>query len=218
MRLFSAGKTPTTTEYADGLVAINSLLDALRNESLMCYATQVESLTLAASTDSYSIGPSGDLDTTRPTGIEQAWIRDGGIDYPVRLISDEQYSAIPDKSAESDWPTEANYRATMPTGTLYVYPLPNGAATMVLRTRIPLGAFTATTDEVSLPPGWEEMLVFNLAVRWAPEFETQASQTVVDVAMSSKASIKRTNSRPMLASSDLAMALGAAGCSNIITG
>jgi hypothetical protein len=211
MRLLSqigAGATPTTAEYADGLVAVNGLLDAFRNESLMCYATRDESLTLAAADTSYTIGPSGDLNTTRPTDILQAWVTVSGLDYPVRMISDAAYSAIVDKAADGDWPTEANYRPTMSTGTLNVWPAPGAAYTMKLRTQTPLTVFTAITDTVSLPPGWEQALAYNLAVIWAPEFETSPRQEVVEIAMATKAGIKRVNSRPIRASTELSALVG----------
>jgi hypothetical protein len=220
MRLLSqigSGETPSTEEYADGLVALNGLLDALRNESLMCFATRDESLTLAASDTSYSIGDGGDLDTTRPTDIVQAWVTVSGYDYPVTMISDEAYSAIVDKAADGDYPSKANYRPTMPTGTLNVWPAPGAIYAMKLRTKTPLEAFATIADTVSLPPGWEQLLAFNLAVIWAPEFETSPRQEVVDIAIATKAAIKRTNSRPIEANSGLVELMGG-GHSNILTG
>lgn len=199
----NSGSTPTDDEYADGLEALNAMLASWNNPRQMCYALQEESLTLADGDASYTIGPSGDLTTTRPVEIIQAWIVESNVSYDVRLISDEQYAAIPDKTTEADWPEFANYKATMANGTLTVWPLPNATRTLKLQTRIALSAFTSTDTTVNLPPGWEDALVFNLAVRWAPEFQTMPSPDVKEMARETKAEIKRINHKPIVSTSEL---------------
>ena len=74
-----AGGTPSSDEYADGLTALNAMVSSWNNDGLMCYARQTESLTLSASTASYTIGPGGTLNTTRPVAIEGAWILSNNI-------------------------------------------------------------------------------------------------------------------------------------------
>lgn len=197
-----------TNESADALVALNAMLDSWRNEELMCYATQTESLTLSASTVSYTIGPGGTLNTTRPVEIQDAWVVVSNISYPVRQITDAEYDAIQDKTATADWPDRFNYRPTMSTGTLYVYHAPNATRTMNLRTRVVVAAFSAVSSTVTLPPGWEEAIDTNLAVRLAAEYEMQAPPDVVDMARAAKASIKRMNSQPIKAYTELPVLVG----------
>lgn len=192
-----------SNESADALVALNALLDSWRNDSLMCYAHQEESLTLSASTTSYTIGPGGTLSTTRPVAIDQAWVVVSNISYQVQLIQDSEYAALPDKTATADWPYFANYKASMSTGTLYVYPVPNATRTMKLLTRVVVSAFSAVTDTVTLPPGWEEALAYNLAVELAPEYEVEPSATVMGRAQMSKATIKRINAAPIKTATEL---------------
>jgi hypothetical protein len=204
-----AGGTPTSSEYADGLIALNAMVDSWRNESLMCYAMREESLTLSSGVSSYSIGPSGTLNTTRPVAIENAYILDNGISYPVALITPDQYEAIETKTLQADWPEVAWYQPTMPTGTLFVNPVPNSTRTMKLLTRTPLTSFSATSDTVSLPPGWERALAANLALELAPEFETRPSAEVTNMAMSAKAGIRQANSRPIVGLNEIAVAFRA---------
>lgn len=212
-----SGQNASTNEYADGLIALNALLDGWDNERTLCFATRTESLTLSASTTSYTIGPGGNLNTTRPVDIEAAWIVSGTISYPpCKKLTDAQYDAITTKGEASDWPIAFNYRPTMTTGTLYVWPPANGTQTLDLRTRTPLSAYSATTDTLSLPPGWEEALTFNLAVAWAPEFQIEPPPTVIDRARQSKASIKILNSKPVPGKTDLALMFNARR-SNILT-
>jgi len=210
MRLLGAlepGETSTDDEYANGLIAVNGMLGSWNNERLMCYALREESLSYTAAV-SATIGPTGTLVTTRPVEVVQAWVVDGSNSYPVLMISDEEYGAIVDKASTSTWPTKANYKASMPDGTIYFYPVPSAAGTMSLLTRTPLVAFAAITDTVSLPPGWEDALTYNLAVRLAPEIQVPLPQEVLGLARAIKADLKRMNSKPMKAYTELANLVG----------
>lgn len=197
------GEDPTDDESDDALEALNAMLSSWRNERLMCYATQEESLTLANADASYTVGPGGDLDTDRPIDILAAWVVDNNISYAVQLITDDQYAAIQDKTTASDWPDRLNYRPTMATGTIYVYPVPNATRTLKLLTRVPLDSL-ALSDTISLPPGWEDALAFNLAIAIAPEYQTEPAPTVIRNARETKAAIKVVNSQPVNAVTELA--------------
>lgn len=206
MRLLGAleaGGVPTTDEYTDGLEALNAMVASWNNEGLMCFAHQEESLTLSASTATYTVGPTGTLVTTRPVAIDYAWVVASNISYPVEIISDEMYGSIQDKTATSTWPTKINYKAGMSNGTITVYPVPSATTTLKLLTRVPLSSFATTATTVTLPPGWEQALAFNLAVTWAPEFEVDPRAAVIQTAKDSKAWIKRINGKPIEATSEL---------------
>lgn len=205
-------------ESADALVALNDLIDSWRNEELLVYARQEESLTLVSAQGSYTIGPGGDLGTTRPVRIESAYVLDGVNSYPnISIIEDDEYDAIPNKTSQSTWPDRINYRPTMPAGTLYVFPVPNAASVLKLMTWTVLAEFSGLTDTISLPPGFRKALTANLALELAPEYETEVSQSLLKMATESKASIKRINSRPIKAYTELPRLIGRQR-SNIITG
>lgn len=217
IRLLGLGRAPTTDDYADGLVALNALLDLWRNDGLLCYAFQDESLTLSASDSSYTIGPGGDLNTTRPVEIVDAWVEDSDdISHSVRLISDEEYAAIPDKTATSTWPDCANYRASMSTGTLRVWPVPTGTVTLKLTTRVVVAAFSATSDTVTLPPGWEQMIDSNLAVAMAPEFPVPVPPETAKMARDSMRLVRRMNAKPFKMHTELVGLVGRRNA-NILT-
>lgn len=212
----ASGSTPTTSEYADGLVAINGLLSTWNNEKLMCYALREESLTFTAAV-SRTIGPTGNLVTTRPVEIDSAWVVDSNTSIPMKILTDEEYADIPDKTATAPYPLRVNYKASMPDGTIYFYPVPSASGTMKLLTRTPLTAFAATSDTVTLPPGWEDALASNLAVVWSPEFETDPRSMVVEMARSTKAAIKVMNAKPVKAYTELSRLVGHTRHSNIQT-
>lgn len=188
-----SGEEPTDDELADGLIALNAMLDSWRNDRLMCYVKQDETLTLSAGDSSYTIGPAGDLVTTRPVEILAAYIVDGTISYDVTARNEAWWAAIPDKTTQSNWPTDFLYRPSMPTATLLVYPVPDATRTMKLVTRVVAGPFAATTTDVTLPPGWDAAIDFNLAIELAPEYQAVPSPAVIKRAQETLAGIKRAN-------------------------
>lgn len=206
-------------ESADALVAINALLDSWRNDKLLCYALRDEAITLVSAQTSYTVGTGGNLATDRPVIVEAAYVLQSTNSYFVDIITAEQYAAIPDKSTQSSWPDRIWVSETMPTATVYTYPVSNGtAATLHILTRTPVLAFAAMTDTVTLPPGWEEALASNLALALAPEYNTQPSAMVLKMATASLARLKVINSRPLPAFTELPMLVGRTRKPNILTG
>lgn len=203
-----AGSSASTQETADALISCNAMMDSWRNERLMCYAMRDESITIASTNTTKTVGPSGDLVSTRPVSIEAAYIVASNISYGVDIIDEEQYAAIPAKTSVSSWPDRIWYQPSLPNGTIYLYPIPNASSTLHIITRTPFTAFAASTDTVSFPPGWEEALATNLAIAIAPEYETDPRASVVKMATDSKANIKRANSRPIVAVTELPMLVG----------
>lgn len=205
LSVVNSGESLTTTESNDALTALNAMFSSWNNERLMAYSMQEETIPMVANQSSYSIGPSGaDLVTTRPVEIEKAYILYSNISYPVRIMDEEAYALLPAKTTASTWPDHINYLPTMPNGTIRVYPVPNASSSLKIVTRVPLGA-VALTDTVSLPPGWEEAAAANLALVIAPEYQVQPSQLVVSMAQTSKANIKRINSRPIMLGQELTL-------------
>ena len=215
--LTGSGETPSTQEYADGLVSLNAMIDLWRNDGLMAYATQEESLTLSSGTASYTIGPSGTLNTTRPVAVLNAYVRDGSYDYPVQIIGPVEYASLTDKTTSGTYPSHVFFDFTMPTVTAYVYPVPDATYYLRITTRVVATVFTATSDSVAFPPGWEEALATNLAIAIAPEYEVMPSPIVGAMAAAALKAIKRTNSRPIVAYKEVGMLLNAPQA-NILTG
>lgn len=204
LRLIGAiapGESVDSQEATDGLAAINRLIDSWSNENLLIYAITREQFTLVANTTSYTIGSGGDFNTTRPQWIERALIRDDSvtdpIEYTVSLLSNEEYSSIASKSVTSQIPYALYDDGGYPLRTLSLYPTPSAAHKLVLYSGKPLTTIASLDTSLSLPPGYERALVYNGALELSPEYGNPIDQTILAIAMDSKASIKRKNHRPL---------------------
>jgi hypothetical protein len=187
------GETPSSETSADALTAFNDMLESFNNERLLVPHLLQEQFTLVGSTASYTIGSGGDFDTTRPIRIDEAsFVRVDTTDYPLTIINAAQYASIPVKTTTSTFPNVVYYLAAYPLATLYFYPVPGSAATLFLSSWKQLAAVTLS-GTISLAPGYNRMLRYNLACELAPEFGVEPSPRVVKIAAQSKKLLKQTN-------------------------
>jgi hypothetical protein len=204
LRLIGAiagGETPSSTEQADALDALNAMLDSWRTESLSVYALRDETLTLTGAA-SYTIGTGGALNTTRPVRIESAYERYSDTDYPVKIASAAAWYALAVKTTTSSNVSEwLYYEPSYPLGTLYLYPKPT-TGVLHLVTWVPLTAFAAA-DSVALPPGYQDAITYHLAIRLAPEYGRPVPPELAALARAAKDNIQRVNFRPPLMSTGL---------------
>lgn len=206
MRLFGGladGESATASEASNGLAALNSMLESWSVERLMVYHILQENFTWASGQVSRTIGTGGNFDTTRPTKIVSGFTRINNVDHPFRVVERQFYDAVIDKTVQSSYPEIVYYDATMSTGTLYAYPVPNASISVYLNSWKQLQQFAALTTTISLPPGYRRAIEHNLAVEFAPEFGMGVSDNVERIANTSKAAIKRINAPSMVARIEL---------------
>lgn len=208
--VIASGEDPSSAESADGLESLNQLIENLSNERLLIPYFTKDSLTLTPSTGEYTIGSGGDFNTVRPLKIIKAVLKvtsqTPNFELPVDILNLEQWGNIVVKSTESDYPTEIYYDNNFASGLgkIFMYPVPDYANTLILYSQKILTSFAATTDTVTLPPGYKRMLEFNLAIDLAPEYGMEPSGAIQKVAMESKANLKRTNSKEWILGSEAA--------------
>jgi hypothetical protein len=91
-------------------------------------------------------------------------------------------------------PNTCWYNSGFPDGAFNFYPVPYAAFTAFVTCRRLLSGATVTLDStVSLPPGYERMMVDNLGVDICSSFGQQVDQQLARSAVESKGIIKRTN-------------------------
>lgn len=192
--VYSIGETPSAEESNDGLNALNALLDSWANERLMMFRAVQDVLTLTAGTGTYTIGEGADFNTIRPQKVDPAtYIVYQNTSFEMTIATLAQYNSILAKTINSDVPNVLFYDPTYPEGTIVLYPTPNVTCTLNLWSWKPLGIFLNATDQVLLPPGYEDALVFNLAANLAPENEVPVPSWVEKKATLTKKTLKRNN-------------------------
>lgn len=211
-------RTLTANESSDGLEALNAMLEAMSLERMMVYQILKEDFPLVAGTADYSIGEGGTFNTVRPVKIDSAYIRDGDIDHPMQIIDNGAYDGVAFKSASSI-PQYLYFDPQYPLAYVRLLYAPNAAYTLYLNSWKQLQRFADGTTELSLPPGYERMIVYNLAIELNAEYGSTIAPEVVAIATQSRAAIKRVNApSPVADVSESFMFRGGRGKRNIYTG
>ena len=200
LRLIGAiapGEAPPASEAVDGLAAINRMLGTWSNDNVLINAKVEDVFTLVPNTQSYTYGTSGTFNSARPVEIIGASIRIGSTDYPVTIIGVDEWLAISQKETQGI-PEKLYAEGTYPLETINLYPNPSAANSLVLFTLKPLTEIATLDTAVSVPPGYEEAIIYNGAIRLAPEYGRTVSQEVALIAESALEAIKKRNYKPGL--------------------
>lgn len=207
------GESLDDDEASDGLSALNAMLSAWASETLIGLARVRESFALSGSS-SYTIGAGQTFDTTLPVSISNAFIRNGGVDYPLEEVSDEEYDNITMKTTGGiPYVFCFTNSPTTETGTIRLYPTPSAGYELHLLSEKPFSALTLSSDIYFPQVAGLRAARYNLAVEMAPEFGVEPSGAVVAIARESKGQMKLegAKSRKMRSS-------GIAQVRNIYTG
>lgn len=189
LRVISAiatGETPTAAELADGLEALKFMLRNWSAHNLRLYYTTQESLSMDGS-EYYTIGSGGNLNTVRPASIRGAWTSDG----PVKIVDEARYRQVRHLSLAGGICEYLWYSSEYTLGKLYPWPQVSG--TLYLDTLKPLTDPSTISTSVAFPPEYDDAIKWNLAVRLAPEYEKEASQTVLSLAASTLHALETRN-------------------------
>jgi len=189
------GTSANTTESADALVSLNAMYGKWRNEGLTAFAKQAQAIPLVAGNQTRTIGPTGNLVTTRPTEISSAYVVINGLSYEVQQITAGECAMISLKDLTGEWPFQFYYQPNMPDGTIFLWPVPSAASTLFVVNNQPLLEFATVSDVLSVPPGMEEAMATNLAISISPEYGYQVTPVLMKMAADSLRVLKRTNNK-----------------------
>lgn len=200
--VLASGETPSAPESNDSLEVLNGMIKTWGIEGLMVFKTTKEEFSLAGSQQSYTMGPGGDFDTVRPQRIQLVTIKSGGTELPTDILNVQQWSEIINKTSQSNFPYQVYVEGTYPLETINFWPQPSTASTVIVYSNKPISDSLALSDEIALPPGYEECIKYNLAVKLAPEFGRPLDPLIFEEAKELKALVMRQNTKPTYMKTD----------------
>jgi hypothetical protein len=193
------------------------LIDALNLDSLAVYQTTNDQVTLVPGQGTYTIGTGGDFSLPRPVQVNSAYVEYQGVSFPLDETTQEEFNLITLKSMSQVLPLFFLYLNTYPLGIFQLWPIPSAAITLSF-TVDRVVASLASSDVLSLPPGYSKMFKFNLAKDLAPQFNVPLSQDIARIAKESLADVKRANRTSALASFDNALTTRQVGLAGFLSG
>lgn len=189
----SLRKIGITTDDAsieqDALSDLKRMLAVWSTRQILIPASAEDNFALVVGTSTYTMGTAGTASTVRAKKILNAFVRDSdNYDHPVEIISENQYNGIPDKTASSR-PYWLFYDPKYAVGTINLYPTPDATETVYIESLQLLQDLDDVTTTITLPDEYEEAIIYNLAVRLAPEHEVPILPEVGAIAMASLSAI-----------------------------
>jgi hypothetical protein len=146
----------------------------------------------------------------KPLGIDSAYVRintnsngqpvlNGGLDYQIACIALDDYNSIGLKTLSGPWPKALYFNPNEESGNLFLWPNPSQGEVHMFASTI-FRRYDSINDTVILPQGYSMALRWCLAERLMPMYgKASATQiTMINAyASQAKATLKRTNMKPM---------------------
>lgn len=168
------GITPSSDQFAELIPMVNRMLASWNCDGHRIFETSIDSYDIGDGSKIYKIGPGATFDNPRPLHISLANVifpTSPAVRRPIRILDKSQWSSI----------TVQDVAGAPPTYLYYDYGFDeNGWAQIYIRPQAPTGyslelytwlaikaSFTAVDDAVTLPPGYEEAIVWNGAIKAA---------------------------------------------------
>jgi hypothetical protein len=203
INILASNETPTGSEGADALAALNDMLDSWSTERLGIFTVSRQLFNLVSGTQVYTLGPNGTFNTARPIRVESYGVIDNStgqaVEYPVEMVTERGWSQIPFKTLGTGglfyavWDDNA-----YPLRNLSFYPVPGPNLQVAIYSWVALTRFTSLTQDVTFPPGYAKALRFNLALDLAAEYGKEIATSTAAQALESKARIKTINAPEVL--------------------
>lgn len=181
---------PSSDEADDALFSLNAMLASWSNRSLLILARVVETFNLQGGIAAYTMGPGGDFDTARPIQIITGYTSDGSINYPWETISDEEFANITFPGISIPYPEFVNFTNNFPLSTLNFYPVPAQAFPVTIYSEKEISQLSSLDTVLEFAPGWDQAMIYNLAILLGPEYGQQVDAALVQIAKDSLTSIK----------------------------
>ena len=225
-------KTPneplSASDAQDGLRRLNQMVNLFLTQWQTSPFINRETFSIVANQATYTIGPGGDFNTTRPleitgSGLLQNPGTSAEVEIPRQVLTDDQYEAITMKGLTGNMWTAVYYNANFASNraTIFLWPTPTTSDWgLALYRRDNLTEFASLTQTYYLPPGYAEMYEYNLATRLASPYGRTGlvPADVAEHAAMTLMNIKRQNTKMNDLVLDPAFTNNPSGLYNVLTG
>ena len=227
--IFAPGEAIPNEHAQFALRALNRLVSSLNNHPLTFPITERELFSLVAGQGSYTIGPGGDFNTVRPMTLSAVSLRvpaaavtSGATELFLEPLTGDGYDSLPNKDLQGTQPAKFFYDPTYAggLGTLYLWPTPTVTTNDVVIYRgAPVIGFANLVTFYDFPPGYQEMLQYQLEKRLVKAYGKAREWTPLDEQLASDALflLKRQNSTTAYIDLDTTV-FGDGGGYSILTG
>jgi hypothetical protein len=200
----------TANESDHAMRVMNRMIQQWNAEGCMVYTLNRDLFSFIVGQQSYTLGTGGNFNISRPVKIAMASVQDSSlarpVEIPLNILTDDEWRGVAVKATPSVFPTQLWIAGNVPLNTLWFWPIPQSATyQLVLYSWGKTADYTAVTDTVTFPSGYEEAIVTNLAIRLAASYGKPADQGLHLRAQNAKALIATINDEPLYATSDMLM-------------
>lgn len=220
--VYAPGETLTAEDAEVCSVNFDGYVDRLNSQKLAIFSEQQLEFTMTPGQQTRTLGPGGNFNATRPQQILWAnLIFSPGTPQEVRRplsIWDYQtwanYRYIAAQGPPNGFYNDQNY----PLSTLYFYPIPDQAYGLELYVWRPLAIGTDLSANVTFPPGYYDLLLYNLAKRFCGLFDRPIPPLVLEMAQKTTVEVLGPNGPSPLIETDPQLTPNQGGLYNWLTG
>lgn len=222
--VIAAGEAPTSADAELCRTTCNRLIDIWAAERLTIYEITRSTWTISASDGTYTVGSGGDIAIAWPQYIHAVRYQDTSqsptLELSLTALTDDAWAGISEKTETSTLPSSWYFDRNYPLGNLQLWPVPTSSTLQgVIYAPTAVTSFSATSTAVSLPPGYEELLVKSMAARLASAFDRMSmKRDLMEEAEEAKRRVKVPNFRLRDLTLDAGAVVGHSGYYDIYTG
>ena len=169
--VIGAGDTPSPQDYQTCSEALNLYIKQLQTKGMPLWKVEQILVPMVVGQNTYTIGPTGDIQTTRPLRVVMAFIRSPqDRDTTLMVISRQEYMQQGYKPSQGI-PNQVYYDPQLGNGVLYIFNTPNATGwTIHLQVQLPVEDTLTPSNILDFPSEWFNCLKFGLADQLAMEY------------------------------------------------
>ena len=219
---YSPGDTIAARHAQLGLLRFQNQLDSWQADQLSLNLQTPLNYTLPSGSNSFTIGPTGNIVSARPVWIQAMnYVIPGtspATEVPMGAMDSDAYESLSQKTLPSSLPQMYYLNATMPNASVAVWPQVTQNVALVIYVEQGIDIPATLTTVVSGPQGYAEAFMYQLALRLCTPMSRPVPPELPPMAAAAYARMRRPNVEPGLLGVDEALVPTYGGAFNVLTG